>query len=74
MVISTGPPRIILPTTIYHNYFSHTETDTFRGHYVTVLAPYTFDLAKSVAAATSADVLWLIYATSHEGFPTAFLS
>ena len=45
-------------------YFIHTDTDTFRGHYVAILAPYNIDPAD---AASPAAVVQVVYAAPQEG-------
>ena len=69
----TGPLILVPPTTIYREYFSHAEIDTFCGRYADVLVPYTINPNDAVVAATPADAMQLIYSAAQEGVPTMFL-
>ena len=58
MATPPDPPNLVTPTNSYHDYFTRVKTNTFRGCYAAVLAPY---------------VALMIYAASQEGVPIAFL-
>ena len=82
MATPTAPLTLVHPTTNYCDYFAHTETDTFRGHYTTVLTPYAnysidtivaIDTIYANGAATPDDVARLIYAVYQVGIPIKFL-
>ena len=63
------PPSLVLPTTSYREYFARIETNTFRGRYTAVLAPYAIDLVN--AAITPVDAAQLIYVADQEVVTTA---
>ena len=70
MATTPRPPSLVPPTNSYWYYFAHAETDTFRGRYAAILAPYSIDPVKADAPV---DVTRLIYAAAQEVVPTLFL-
>ena len=73
MSTSTGPLILVPPETIYRDYLSCTETDTFNRRYAAVLAPYSINPTAAAAATTPVDVARLLYTAALEGAPAAFL-
>ena len=69
----TSPLSLILPTTIYRDYFSFPDTYIFRGRYAVVLEPYLIDPSSSTTASIPENAARLIYAVVQEVVPTAFL-
>ena len=61
MTTRTAPPSLVPPTTSNRYYFAHAETETFRGRYAAVLAPYAIDPATVTTSDGLADVAHLIY-------------
>ena len=73
MVEPTDHPSLMPPLAKYRDYFARSETDTFCGHYVAILRPYSIN-TKNVAAATApAEVAQQIYTAAQEVILTVFL-
>ena len=66
MATLTDPLSLIPPTTIYWDYLSTTETNTFHRFYANILVPYSMNLV----SASTANVAQLIYAADQEGIMT----
>ena len=56
-----GSPNLVPLATTYHDYFSHADTDAFRGYHATVLAPYTIYPADTADAAMPVEFTRLVY-------------
>ena len=65
----TNPPSLVPPATIYRDYFSHTNTNSFCGRYAAILDLYMINPADTAPD----NVARLIYAAEQEGFPAALL-
>ena len=73
MATPTAPPSLVLPTTIYWDYFDCAETYTFRRRYNAVLAPFTINPINATNPSTPTNVVRLIYAAAQDGISTLFL-
>ena len=68
-----NPPVFVPTISTYHAYFSSPDTNLFSREYQAVLEPYLIDPMNVGAAQTPASVSLQIYASSHQGDPTAIL-
>ena len=53
MADTTGRPSLMPPLATYRAYFARSDTDTFRGHYASVLRAYHIHMENAATAAAS---------------------
>ena len=72
-VNTTVLPSLMPPLATYCDYLAKSKTNTFRGHYASVLYPYQIDMANAEAAVGPQEFALDTYVAAQGGVPTAFL-
>ena len=67
MVDPINRPSLLPPLTLYRNYFTRAEMDTFCGRYAAVLGPYNIEPSNTASAVKPKEVINQIYDAAQEG-------